>query len=197
MFLANFYTLFPNKWNLIGWLQHFYASNKFWKFHFINILFLIKLCFLLTTNVRGHDGHVVQPRWLQPCVHPVMVLCHRKHTGRDFVAIPQQKGWEGQGEDTGSNTFYAIISIVLFIWSSKLKINKTIIKQWVVPDMQPTTLLIPRAFMASRMFLVPSDIMVVGPSEHKSDHRSERSSSSPTWGVTRYSKTVLEYSLRR
>ena len=33
----------------------------------------------------------------------------------------------------------------------------------VVPDMQPITLEIPRAFMDSTMFLVPSDIMVVGP----------------------------------
>lgn len=32
-----------------------------------------------------------------------------------------------------------------------------------VPDMQPITFLIPRAFMVLTMFLVPSDIMVVGP----------------------------------
>lgn len=36
-----------------------------------------------------------------------------------------------------------------------------------VPDMQPITLLIPRALMASTMFLVPSDITVVGPDEHR------------------------------
>ena len=35
----------------------------------------------------------------------------------------------------------------------------------VLPDMQPITLEIPRALMASTMFLVPSDIMVVGPGE--------------------------------
>lgn len=33
--------------------------------------------------------------------------------------------------------------------------------------MQPMTLRIPRAFMASTMFLVPSDIMVVGPNWQK------------------------------
>lgn len=37
----------------------------------------------------------------------------------------------------------------------------------VIPDMQPITLRIPRAFIASTMFLVPSDIMVVGPNEQK------------------------------
>lgn len=35
----------------------------------------------------------------------------------------------------------------------------------LVPDMQPITFLMPRAFMASRMFLVPSDIIVVGPED--------------------------------
>lgn len=38
-----------------------------------------------------------------------------------------------------------------------------------IPDMQPITLQIPRAFIASTMFFVPSDIMVVGPNEYKLD----------------------------
>jgi hypothetical protein len=36
--------------------------------------------------------------------------------------------------------------------------------------MQPTTLRIPPAFMASRMFLVPSDIIVVGPVDYNFKH---------------------------
>lgn len=55
-----------------------------------------------------------------------------------------------------------MVSLWWFIGSWKDAVTLTVQDSYV-PDMQPTTLRIPRAFMASRMFLVPSDIIVVGP----------------------------------
>lgn len=41
----------------------------------------------------------------------------------------------------------------------------------VIPDMQATTLQMPRDFIDSRMFRVPSDIMVVGPTDQTSSYK--------------------------
>lgn len=101
----------------------------------------------ITCDVWRHHSYIIQSRLFQQYVHAVMVFSDGNQARRNLWSVPQQKRC-GQRQHND----------LQFMLNNIFKTYKG-----VIPDMQAITLQMPRAFMASRMFRVPSDIMVVGP----------------------------------